>query len=150
MARVALLLAGLVAGAAPAAVQMPKAYGANCQVCHRADGSGLPGQFPRLAGRVGPIASTPAGRAYLVDLVLTGMGGKIMVDDRPIMGFMPAYARLPDADLAAILTYAAALGGGAAKPFTVAEIAAGRARKPASASKTKAARDVLAAAGKIP
>lgn len=139
--------------ASPALAQTaPPAYTANCQMCHRADGSGLPGQFPRLAGRVGTIAAKPAGRAYLVDVLLNGMAGRMVVDGKPIVGVMPPFARLPDADIAAALTYVTKLPGSKGKiaPFTPAEIRAARAAPKKSATEMKALHEALVAEGTIP
>lgn len=139
--------------AAPAFAQTaPMPYTANCQMCHRADGSGLPGQFPRIAGRAGTIAAKPAGRAYLVDVLLNGMAGKMMVDGKPIMGVMPAFARLPDADIAAALTYVTRLPGGKGKvaPFTPAEVKAARGAPKKTMTAMKAVREQLVADGVIP
>ncbi|MET0270951.1 MAG: cytochrome c [Sphingomonas sp.] len=148
-----LLLAAMLAAPAPSWAQaVPPAYAANCQMCHRADGSGLPGQFPRIAGRTGTIAAKPAGRAYLAGVLLNGMAGRIMVDGKPVTGVMPPFARLSDADLASALTYATKLPGATAKsaPSTPAENTAARAQPKANATQMKAMREQLAAAGVIP
>ncbi len=137
----------------PAAAQTaPMPYVANCQMCHRADGSGLPGQFPRIAGRSATIAAKPAGRAYLIDVLLNGMAGKMMVDGKPIMGVMPPFARLSDPDLASTLTHVVKLPGGKGKvaAFTAAEIKAARAQPRKSSAQMKMLREELVAAGAIP
>ena len=77
----------------------------NCAVCHQAGGVGVPGQFPRLAGRAGAIAAKPEGKAFLPQVVLNGMGGRITVDGDEILGAMPALDSLSDDDIAAVLTY---------------------------------------------
>jgi mono/diheme cytochrome c family protein len=116
------------AHAGPAAVP----YLAQCQACHQAGGEGLPGQFPRLRGRVSKIAQSPNGRQYLISVLLTGLAGRIRVDDADIVGVMPAFDSLSDADLAAALTYASKLGAKPfAPPFRPGEIAAVRAGNPA-------------------
>lgn len=124
-----LLTAVLAAVAGPALAQTaPPAYRANCQGCHQADAKGLPGQFPRLNGRANLIAATPEGRQYLMHAVLFGSAGRIVVDGKTIIGVMPAFGRLSDADLAQALTYVSRLGGGKAPAaFTPAEVKAARA-----------------------
>ena len=58
------------AGADPAIVAAgAKVFETNCQVCHQAGGVGVTGAFPRLAGRVSVIASSPDGRKFLSKLV---------------------------------------------------------------------------------
>ncbi len=113
-------------------------FNANCSMCHQLGAAGVPGQFPRLAGRAGEIAATAAGRHYLERVVLYGMMGDITVDGTPIVGgVMPSFATLSDKDLAAALNYVASLGatgklhwkGAVFKP---ADIARARAGKPLS------------------
>jgi len=130
--------------AATVAAAAPPVWKANCQVCHQADGAGLPGQFPRLAGRTAQIARTPAGRGYLASVVVGGMAGKIVVDGKPVIGVMPGFGRLSDADLAAALNHVA--GKGALKP---ADIAAAR-KSPGGSSALLSARAGLVADGTIP
>jgi mono/diheme cytochrome c family protein len=107
-----------------------------CSACHLADGKGVPGAFPRLAGRLHDAAETDAGRAYLILTVTAGVMGPIDVDGKTIRGFMPAQAGLTNADVAAVLNYAASLPGpdgktvAAIKPFTADEVAAVKAAHP--------------------
>ena len=113
-------------------------FDTNCSMCHQLAAAGVPGQFPRLAGRAGKIAATAAGRNYLERVVLSGMVGGITVDDSPIIGgVMPSFASLSDKDLADALDYIAGLDdsgklkwNGAA--FTPADIAKARADNPLS------------------
>ena len=55
-------------------------YDSRCSLCHQGKAVGVPGQFPRLAGRVREIASRPEGRRYLLHVVLFGLAGKIEID----------------------------------------------------------------------
>src|ERR1700742_237889 len=89
-----------------------------CVGCHQVGGTGVPGEYPRLAGRVSKIASDPRGRAFLAQLVLTGMSGTITVDGRKILGIMPNFDNLKDDELAAILNYVVRLEGGKGPAFT--------------------------------
>jgi mono/diheme cytochrome c family protein len=109
----------------------------NCALCHQSGGVGLAGQFPRLAGRVAAISGKPEGRAYLIDVLTYGLSGNITVDEQPIMGLMPPFSQLPDDTVADILSYVQTLGDAPARtpaPFTVKEVAAGRAKKPAKSA----------------
>ena len=81
----------------------------SCAFCHQAGGVGVPGQFPRLAGRVGAIAARPEGKAFLLTVLLNGMSGRVTVDDQPILGIMPAFDSLSDDDIASVLTYLSGL-----------------------------------------
>jgi len=80
-------------------------YDKNCALCHQKGASGVSGQFPRLAGRVGAIAATDVGRRYLIDVVLFGMAGQVEVDRVQIVGAMPPFATLSDEELASVLNY---------------------------------------------
>jgi mono/diheme cytochrome c family protein len=134
-----LVLSALVGGAASADLPDGAAlFAQNCALCHQSAGAGLAGQFPRLAGRVGPISAKPAGRAYLIDVLTYGMVGTVSVDGQPIIGQMPSFASLPDEQVAAVLSYLQSLGGAPKEAFTAAEVTAGRAKGMKSAS------DVLA------
>jgi mono/diheme cytochrome c family protein len=101
----------------------------SCAFCHQAGGVGVPGQFPRLAGRVGAIAAKPDGKKFLPQVLLSGMSGRITVDGEPILGIMPAFDMLSDDDIAAVLSYLTGLDH-APVPFTADEIKAVRAQPP--------------------
>ena len=98
----------------------------NCAVCHQSGGVGVPGQFPRLATRAGAIAAKPEGKAFLPQVVLNGMGGRITVDGEQILGAMPGLDSLSDDDIAAVLTYITGLDHKPV-PYTAAEIKKARA-----------------------
>jgi mono/diheme cytochrome c family protein len=89
----------LCAATAPAAAFAPAVeYALHCQGCHLADGRATPGSVPALAGSVGPLSRTPAGRAYLARV--PGV----------------AHAPLGDAELAALLTWVVERFGSADVP----------------------------------
>ncbi len=141
-------LAAAAAGTLPArAADGSGLFIQNCLMCHQSGAAGLPGQFPRLAGRIAAISSRPKGRAYLIDVLTYGMVGKITVDDQPIVGLMPPFAQLSNDDVAAVLSYVQSLDispggaplGGTPPVFTAEEVRAGR-----SASTVKSATDVRA------
>ena len=121
-------------------------YDKNCALCHQKGGTGVSGQFPRLAGRVGAIAATDAGRCYLLDVVLFGMAGQVEVDRVPIVGAMPSFATLSDEELASVLNYVTHLEGAQkqeAKPgaLTAADAAGARATEKLSATQVNRLRD---------
>ena len=146
-------MAAAAAGSLPArAADGSGLFIQNCLMCHQSGAVGLPGQFPRLAGRVAAISSRPKGRAYLIDVLTYGMAGKITVDDQPIMGLMPPFAQLSNDDVAGVLSYVQSLDvtpggaplggtprGGPPPVFTAEEVRAGR-----SATSVKSATDVRA------
>ncbi len=67
-------------------------YNSSCAACHQANGQGLPGAFPALAG--GKITTGPL--AGHIDIVMNGKAGTAMA----AFG-----AQLSDADMAAVITY---------------------------------------------
>lgn len=119
----AAMMLGAIVPSAAGAQAVPKAYATNCQMCHQAAGKGVPGLFPRLGGRVEEIGKSPEGRKWLLAVLLNGQSGRITVDGKPISGVMASFARLPDEDIAGVLTY---LSHGKGKAFTAAEVAAAR------------------------
>jgi mono/diheme cytochrome c family protein len=97
---------------------------------------------------VSVIATKPAGRDYLMQVILNGMAGTVTVDKQTIIGgVMPDFATLPDADLAAILTYVAGLKGGAAAPFGAGDLKLARAKP---VGNTAMLRKTLVAAKVVP
>lgn len=134
------LLAGSSLGT-PAVAQTAShstVFDTNCSMCHQLGAAGVPGQFPRLAGRAGKIAATAAGKDYLESVVLFGMIGGITVDGSSIVGgVMPSFASLSDQDLAEALNYIVSLDDSGklqwkGATFTAADIAKARADKPLS------------------
>lgn len=84
-------------------------YNSRCSVCHQAAGIGSPSQFPPLSGRIGKIAGSPEGKAYLIHVLLNGLHGPLEASDVSYMGYMPSFKSLSDEDLAAVLTYVSSL-----------------------------------------
>ncbi|WP_243028752.1 c-type cytochrome [Thermus albus] len=109
-------------------------YGQYCASCHQANGQGIAGAFPPLAGHVQEILAKKEGRTYLVDLVLYGLQGSIRVKGQTYNGNMPAWeAQLKDDQIASILNYVATSFGNKPpagfKPYTPEEVKKERAKK---------------------
>ena len=80
-------------------------YSSNCASCHGAQGAGMPGVFPPLAGNMAEIYNA-GGREYLVDVVVHGLSGPISVDGQTYNGAMPAWAgSLSNEQIAAVLNH---------------------------------------------
>lgn len=111
--------AALPSGAANGA----QVFAARCQACHQADGKGLAGVFPPLAG-----ASWVTGEpALAAQIVLRGMNGPIDVLGTTYNGAMPGFAeQLNDDELAAVLTHVRSQWGNTASPITAALVAEAR------------------------
>jgi mono/diheme cytochrome c family protein len=109
------------AAAGPA---VPKsAYDRICITCHQADGKGMPGTFPPLAGSewVTGDPETP------IRIVLLGIGGAIEVNGEKFNAVMPPPAGLSDADIAEAVTHARTQFGNSASEVTEEQVAAVRA-----------------------
>jgi mono/diheme cytochrome c family protein len=77
-----------------------------CAACHLADGTGVPGSFPPLAARLGPLVAAPHGRDYLVLVVQMGLMGDLQINGSRYRGVMPAQGPwLGDESVAAVLNY---------------------------------------------
>ena len=127
-------------------------YRNNCALCHQTGAQGLAGQFPRLAGRIAAIAAIPAGREYLIEVLLNGMAGRITVDDTPIQGgVMPSFRTLSDEQIAAVLSYLAGLPPSASKPlrFRAVESAALRQQPQIAPTAMRERREELHLAGAV-
>jgi mono/diheme cytochrome c family protein len=101
-------------------------YAANCIACHQGDGQGVAGVFPPLAGS--RWVNGPEER--LVQIMLHGIQGEIEVRGSVYAGVMPAFARLTDAELAAVTSHVRSQWGNDAPPIEAPAIAAGRERFP--------------------
>ncbi len=76
-------------------------YAANCQSCHGANGTGVPGTFPPLAGD--PIVNGNDADAH-VRIVLKGLSGKT-IGGTHFSAQMPPFASLNDAQIAAVIDH---------------------------------------------
>lgn len=91
-------------------------YEANCMSCHQAEGQGIPGMFPAIAGSSVATGSIDSH----IDTVMNGVSGTMMSNFRDV---------LSDADIAAVITYQRnAFGnstGDSLQPFHIKSLRAG-------------------------
>ncbi|MGH8738462.1 MAG: c-type cytochrome [Burkholderiales bacterium] len=92
--------------APPAAAPSPAVDGAaryarQCSACHQAQGGGLAGSFPPLAGN----RDLYLDRMFPVYVLLNGLEGAITVKGESYNGVMPPFDHLSDAEIAAIIRY---------------------------------------------
>ena len=121
-------LALLLALALPAVADDPAARGAQifqqrCQVCHQAEGNGVPGVFPPLA----KSDWLSGKREQAIRVLCEGLTGRIQVNGVSFDGAMPAQA-IDDNDVAEVLNFVGRSWGNAVTPFTADEIKAARAK----------------------
>jgi nitrite reductase (NO-forming)/hydroxylamine reductase len=125
-----------VAGAADVAAQVKSGeavYQTACLACHQADGKGLPGAFPPLAGSDYLLGD----KERAVGVVVRGLEGEIVVNGVKYNSVMPAMTQLSDQEIADALTYAMnswGNNGGATAPSLVTAVRAKAAAEPKSAS----------------
>jgi mono/diheme cytochrome c family protein len=75
-------------------------YTANCSACHQANGLGVPGSFPPLAGNPN-VQDTE----YVRTVVIEGLSGPIEVLGEIYDEVMPPFANLSDAEIDAVIEY---------------------------------------------
>jgi nitrite reductase (NO-forming)/hydroxylamine reductase len=125
-----------VAGAAGIAAQVKAGEGVYqtvCLACHQADGKGLPGAFPPLAGSDYLLGD----KDRAVGVVVRGLEGEVVVNGVKYNSVMPAMTQLSDQEIADALTYAMNSWGNQGGAISVAQVAAVRA-KAAAEPKTAA------------
>ncbi|KGQ22909.1 c-type cytochrome [Thermus filiformis] len=89
------------AGVDPALMEKGKAvYEANCAACHQANGQGLPGAFPPLAGN--PNLQDVG---HVISVTKNGLQGPITVNGQTYNGVMPGFPQLSDEEVKAVATY---------------------------------------------
>jgi nitrite reductase (NO-forming) len=76
-------------------------YMQTCFVCHQIEGQGIPGQIPPLAGADYLMAD----KDRSVRIVLQGMTGEVVVNDKKYNGIMLPMNNLSDHEIANVLTY---------------------------------------------
>lgn len=100
-----------------------KAYTVYCGACHQKDGMGASGRFPTLASDW-----VSGDKVRLINAVLLGVDGDIMVNNEIFNGTMPRHDFLKDEDIANILTYIRKSFGNQADGVKPEEVAVERAK----------------------
>jgi nitrite reductase (NO-forming)/hydroxylamine reductase len=117
-----------VAGAAQAGAEQIKAgeavYQTVCMACHQADGKGLPGAFPPLAGSDYLLGD----KERAVGVVLRGLQGEVVVNGVKYNSVMPAMTQLSDKEIADVVTYALNTWGNKGGTVSTSLVAAERAK----------------------
>lgn len=126
--------------AAPAAPQAPpmptrapafdaaegsKLFASNCAVCHGAEGKGVPGTFPPLAGD--PVVNAKDPTAHITT-VLRGLGGKTINGQKYVAHMPPFAGNLSDQQIADIIDHERTSWGNHGPLVTSADVAKLRAK----------------------
>lgn len=98
-------------------------YLKNCAACHQANGTGLKGAFPPLAGS----DFLEGDRKQVLAVALFGKSGEMTVNGIVYNGVMPSQGHLPDDELAAVISYVLSSWGNTGAAVSVAEVSAIRA-----------------------
>jgi mono/diheme cytochrome c family protein len=101
-----------------------KVFSANCQTCHQANGLGVPGQYPPLAGS----EFTTGGSRRMAMIVLKGLQGPVEVKGQQFgtAVMQPWDKTLTDKQISDVMTYERSEWGNNASPVTPEQIAAMR------------------------
>ncbi len=87
-------------GATPAQIASGKAvFEVACLACHQADGKGLPGAFPPLAGSDYLLSN----KDRAVGVVVNGLQGEVVVNGATFNSVMPAMTQLSDQEIADLI-----------------------------------------------
>lgn len=78
-----------------------KVYKKYCQICHQADGAGVPKMHPPLT-QGSWVGNDPR---ELIAIMMKGLSGKIEVKGEEFKNFMPSHAQLTDEEIADVLSY---------------------------------------------
>jgi mono/diheme cytochrome c family protein len=96
-------------------------YVTNCASCHQANGKGLTGSFPPLAGNP-TVTGDPK---KVIHIVKYGLTGKVMVGPDSFNGIMPPWgSQLSDAAIANVVTYVRSSWGNKASAVDASEVGA--------------------------
>ncbi|WP_164937394.1 c-type cytochrome [Bradyrhizobium nanningense] len=99
----------------------------NCASCHGAEGKGVPGTFPPLAGD--PVVSAANPTAH-ISAVLRGLSGKV-INVQKYEAQMPAFAdQLADQQIADIINHERSSWGNRGALISAADVVAARANEP--------------------
>jgi mono/diheme cytochrome c family protein len=93
-----------------------------CAACHQANGAGMPGVFPPLAGSEWVLGSDKV----LVQIPLHGVAGPLAVKGTTYNGAMPAFSSLRDDEIAAVLSHVRSQWGNNAPAVSAATVKEGR------------------------
>jgi nitrite reductase (NO-forming) len=96
-----------------------------CSVCHQANGEGLPGVFPPLAGS---DYLAKQDKNHLISIPLHGLTGKVTVNGKEYDSVMPPMTQLTDDEVANLLTYVLNSWGNPGGQVTKEEVARVRAQ----------------------
>ena len=93
-------------------------YSQYCSSCHKDDGAGVAGTFPPLQG----AEQVNGDKTVLMNIVVNGLSGPIVVKGNKYDQAMPAFSFLKDEELASILTYIRSSWGNNASAVSIDDV----------------------------
>lgn len=96
-------------------------YETHCSSCHKSNGKGMLRIYPPLLN-----SNWLQSDSTLINVVLKGLTGPIIVNDKKYKGEMPAFEYLSDIEIAEILTYVRKEFGQNGKEISVKEVSVQR------------------------
>lgn len=106
-----------------------KVFNMYCATCHQKDGKGASGRFPPLAG----TDWVTGNKDRLINIILNGMQGNIVVNGETYINAMPQHGFLSDQEVANVLTYIRQNFGNEASEVSATEVRRMREKKPTQA-----------------
>lgn len=100
-------------------------YENTCATCHQADGQGMPGAFPPLAGSPLPSRANPDRQ---IAVILKGLTGPVTIKGQEYNSVMAPWESLSDEQIAAIATYERSSWGNNTSAVTPEQVATIRAK----------------------
>jgi len=97
-----------------------------CFACHMANGEGLPGIFPPLAGS----DFIKADKERAIRIPIKGLSGPIVVNGKPYNNVMPPQTQLSDSQVADVLTYVMNSWGNSGGPVSTDDVRRARSENP--------------------
>ena len=126
-----LIISGILSGISLTVISFKAEYSQNakgkevytlyCQSCHLENGQGLEGVYPPLA-KTNYLKDTKK----IIDVILNGQFGEVIVNGKKYNTDMPAQAYLTDEQIAAVLTYIRSSWGNKYLAVTAAQVKAER------------------------
>jgi mono/diheme cytochrome c family protein len=100
-------------------------YEKNCLSCHQADGSGVPGMNPPLAG----VSWVTGNKEKLITIVLKGINTPLEIAGELYHNPMPSHQHLTDKEIAYVLSYIRSTFGNKASAVSEEEVRKVRSKK---------------------
>ena len=101
-------------------------FAGTCSTCHQANGAGIEGVFPPLAGSDFLLAD----KQRAIGIVINGLTGPVKVNGKDFNSVMPPMSQLNDDEVANILTYVLNSFGNKGGVVSTAEVSAVRKSTP--------------------